>query len=402
MKPGLGPAVQLTPKSGNQPKANAPQPVVSDEAVRALLEALAVAEAGGSENQAVSLADDAPSGHSAESSESAEGSVTESYEPTVDVPTDRIDIETDPPPRVMGEEWRLVNPAPFEEANRQGQSRADEHMPWRSTLAASPMRTVLVCVRTQVAAQTVAAAAARLGVAHAVRTAVTTVEALARLSEQPADLVLADPSLSRPDSAEFSRRVLAVAPGATILFFGTEEPRAAAAAIAAGARAVIRVDASDPVTTLAKAVMLVLSQTGRPAEDATLQGRAHLSAHTAASGGLGIAGQGRVLPGGRVAPVAAGGPASRMVPAGAPGATGVPQQRGDLAGGAPRGRVELTERELQVLRLMVDGRSNAEIGRELFVSEDTVKTYARRLFRKLGARDRAHAVAMAFRSGLVS
>ena len=79
------------------------------------------------------------------------------------------------------------------------------------------MRTILVCVRTQVAAQTVAAAAARLGVAHAVRTAVTMVEALARLSEQPADLVLADPSLSRPDSAEFSRRVLAVAPGATVV-----------------------------------------------------------------------------------------------------------------------------------------------------------------------------------------
>ena len=42
---------------------------------------------------------------------------------------------------------------------------------------------------------------------------------------------------------------------------------------------------------------------------------------------------------------------------------------------------------------MADGKSNAEIGRELFVSEDTVKTHARRLFRKLGARDRAHAVA---------
>ena len=50
---------------------------------------------------------------------------------------------------------------------------------------------------------------------------------------------------------------------------------------------------------------------------------------------------------------------------------------------------------------MADGKSNAEIGRELFVSEDTVKTHARRLFRKLGARDRAHAVAAAFRAGLV-
>jgi DNA-binding NarL/FixJ family response regulator len=64
-------------------------------------------------------------------------------------------------------------------------------------------------------------------------------------------------------------------------------------------------------------------------------------------------------------------------------------------------RVALTERELQVLRGMADGKSNAEIGRELFVSEDTVKTHARRLFRKLGARDRAHAVAAAFRAGLV-
>ena len=51
---------------------------------------------------------------------------------------------------------------------------------------------------------------------------------------------------------------------------------------------------------------------------------------------------------------------------------------------------------------MADGKSNAEIGRELFVSEDTVKTHARRLFRKLGARDRAHAVAAGFRAGLVT
>jgi DNA-binding NarL/FixJ family response regulator len=61
----------------------------------------------------------------------------------------------------------------------------------------------------------------------------------------------------------------------------------------------------------------------------------------------------------------------------------------------------LTERELQVLTGMGRGRSNAEIGRELFLSEDTVKTHARRLFRKLGAADRAQAVAMGFRWGLV-
>ncbi|MEV8511188.1 LuxR C-terminal-related transcriptional regulator [Dactylosporangium sp. NPDC051484] len=252
------------------------------------------------------------------------------------------------------------------------------------------MRTILVCVRTQVAAQTVAAAAARLGVAHAVRTAVTMVEALARLSEQPADLVLADPTLSRPDSAEFSRRVLAVAPAATVVFFGTEEPRAAAAAIAAGARAVIRVDTADPVTTLAKAVLLVLSQVGRGNGEPVLQVRVGVPSQAAG----GMVHSGRGLP--ATARTAVGVPNGRVA------GTGVPQQRVDVSGETPRRRVELTERELQVLRGMSDGKSNAEIGRELFVSEDTVKTHARRLFRKLGARDRAHAVAAAFRAGLVS
>src|SRR6478736_1808084 len=61
----------------------------------------------------------------------------------------------------------------------------------------------------------------------------------------------------------------------------------------------------------------------------------------------------------------------------------------------------VTERELQILRGMTDGCSNLEIAKQLFVSEDTVKTHARRLFRKLGANDRAHAVALGMRYELV-
>jgi len=61
----------------------------------------------------------------------------------------------------------------------------------------------------------------------------------------------------------------------------------------------------------------------------------------------------------------------------------------------------LTEREMQVLTGMSRGRSNAEIGKELYLSEDTVKTHARRLFRKMGAADRAQAVAVGFRWGLI-
>ncbi|MCB2176224.1 MAG: response regulator transcription factor [Actinomycetales bacterium] len=77
------------------------------------------------------------------------------------------------------------------------------------------------------------------------------------------------------------------------------------------------------------------------------------------------------------------------------------------AGGAPtRSRAgsggELTRRELEVLSGMSHGRSNAQIGADLFLSEDTVKTHARRLFRKLGAADRAQAVAIGLRTGLIN
>jgi DNA-binding NarL/FixJ family response regulator len=243
-------------------------------------------------------------------------------------------------------------------------------------------------VRTPVAAQAVVTCAARLGVGTAVRTAVSVTEALARLTEQPADLILVDTALSRPDSVEFTRRIVAAAPGAAVVLFGVEDPRISAAAVAAGARGVIRADAADPVTVVAKALLLVLSPAGEPA-----------TARSVAKNGT----SGVPSPAGPVS-AAVGALAPRTL---RPATSSVPLQRSDPAapgGGAepPRRRVDLTERELQVLRGMADGKSNAEIGRELFVSEDTVKTHARRLFRKLGARDRAHAVASAFRAGLVS
>jgi DNA-binding NarL/FixJ family response regulator len=64
--------------------------------------------------------------------------------------------------------------------------------------------------------------------------------------------------------------------------------------------------------------------------------------------------------------------------------------------------VQLSMREMQVLTGMSQGKSNAQIGRELYLSEDTIKTHARRLFRKLGAKDRAEAVATGFRRGMMT
>jgi DNA-binding NarL/FixJ family response regulator len=282
------------------------------------------------------------------------------------------------------------------------ESHHDQCSPW-SALGGEEtiVRTVLVCVRTPRAAQGVMAVAARRGLAAVVRTAVSDPEVMRRLAERPADVILADTALARPDSVGFTRRVLARSPGSTLLLFGAEEPGTAAAVVAAGARGLLNDPEHDVVGLVARAVLL-----------------------------LGAAGRGGREPaeptGGPVAGVEAGAetlpavvPVQRAdgVPGEEPCATETrvvtaaePQPRRNAAvesrfsgvrRGGNHGRPLLTEREMQVLIGMADGKSNAEIGRELFVSEDTVKTHARRLFRKLGARDRAHAVAAGFRAGLV-
>jgi two-component system nitrate/nitrite response regulator NarL len=61
----------------------------------------------------------------------------------------------------------------------------------------------------------------------------------------------------------------------------------------------------------------------------------------------------------------------------------------------------LTERELQVLRLVADGLSGPEIGARLFISSSTVKTHVKSLLEKLEVKDRAAAVAEAMRRGLL-
>lgn len=271
------------------------------------------------------------------------------------------------------------------------------------------MRTVLVCVRTPLAAQAVASAAARLGLSGAVRTAVTETETLTRLAERPADIILADTALTRRDSVGFTRRVLVRAPGATLILFGTEDPRVSAAVIAAGARGVLRAAGDhDLVSVVAKALLLCLN-------DRSPTGTAGRAAPPAPrdtpvrppNGAPAVAAPPRPAPappGANVVPAQRDQPELNPIRPAVPGPNAGPSWRPGGRNGAEAvaRRLALTERELQVLRGMADGKSNAEIGRELFVSEDTVKTHARRLFRKLGARDRAHAVAAGFRAGLVA
>jgi DNA-binding NarL/FixJ family response regulator len=182
-----------------------------------------------------------------------------------------------------------------------------------------------------------------MGLAQAVKSVEGSPELFIELGRRQVDVVLVDVGLAAPDPVKFVKTVRARSPRTGVLLSGAADPRTAAMVVAAGARGVIRTpsnNSDDLLVALAQAIMFASPSLQRVTET-------------------------------------------------------VPRQRSTLQG------MKLTERELQVLRGMSEGKSNAEIGRDLFVSEDTVKTHARRMFRKLGARDRAHAVAEAFRSGLV-
>ena len=69
--------------------------------------------------------------------------------------------------------------------------------------------------------------------------------------------------------------------------------------------------------------------------------------------------------------------------------------------GAPAELSELSDRELEVIKLIARGLSNGEIALSLFVTEATVKTHVTHILTKLGLRDRVQAVVLAYESGLV-
>jgi len=204
------------------------------------------------------------------------------------------------------------------------------------------MATVMVCDDSPLARETLRRSVATIPGVTRVLAAASGEEAVARWPVERPSLVLMDVRMPGLGGTEATRRLLALHPEASVLMVTVaEDVDGVARAVATGARGYIVKDASRE--ELAATVVQAITE-------AAWRRSAPVSV---------VAGPGR-------------GP-----------------------------QPSLTERELQVLTGMSRGRSNAEIGKELYLSEDTVKTHARRLFRKLSAADRAQAVAVGFRWGLV-
>ncbi len=209
----------------------------------------------------------------------------------------------------------------------------------RTCVEGTSMSTVMVCDDSPLARETLRRAVATIPGISKVSAAASGEEALTRWPAERPSLVLMDVRMPGLGGTEATRRLLGLHPEANVVMLTlAEDADGVARAIGAGARGYLVKDASRE--ELATTVMQALTDlAGRRPDSGSSQAVAEVPA--------------------------------------------------------------LTEREVQVLGGMSRGKSNAEIGRELFLSEDTVKTHARRLFRKLEAADRAQAVAVGFRWGLV-
>lgn len=177
-----------------------------------------------------------------------------------------------------------------------------------------------------------------------------------RITEEPGRVAVLGTRRAEPEDLETVHRVLATCPGVPVVVVGARDDRATVrVVVATGACGFLRWDASADVTaTLLHATVrawAVSPRAGRM-DDALLDG----------AGSLGT----------------------------------VVLHRGVQVS------LRISRREMQVLDGMCEGMSNAQIGRELYLSNNTVKSLARRLFTKLGVHERAHAVARAYRLGLLA
>jgi DNA-binding NarL/FixJ family response regulator len=201
---------------------------------------------------------------------------------------------------------------------------------------------------------------------------------MTRLDNRVPDVLLVGTQRATDSGLAVATQVLRAHPAVPVLLLGApDDAETVRAAVALGARGYLRWDASPLELGLGLSRTGLRPGTGRP----PLAPVPRVARQVTAMAGAGAPASG---PWGGASPLA--GPAPTTVRSMVPE---TPQ-------------VSLSQREMQVLTGMSQGKSNAQIGRELYLSEDTIKTHARRLFRKLGAKDRAEAVATGFRRGMMS
>jgi DNA-binding NarL/FixJ family response regulator len=229
-----------------------------------------------------------------------------------------------------------------------------------------------------------------------VRAASTVDELLTLARRMPPTLVLLDAHLPAPGSIEAIRRLRGVAPAAAVVLLAAPDDAAALdRALALGARGFLAPDVGRPEMS-AVAAHVLASPVLPGARTATVDVPHPVPSAESADPTDGV-------PGTNHEPAAAAHQAASHLSAPHQSAPlqPAPHQSAPLQPAPLPEIAPLTKRELEVLSGMSYGRSNAQIGQELFLSEDTVKTHARRLFRKLGAKDRAQAVAIGLRRGLI-
>ena len=180
------------------------------------------------------------------------------------------------------------------------------------------------------------------------------VDALRLVAERAPDVLLVDLRMPRCDGVTATRRVLAEHPGTEVVVLTTyADDESVLSALQAGARGFLTKDAD--AESIARALRAAAA--GQSTMDADVQRRLVAAASAASAA----------------------------------------RDRRPAAGLADG----LTPREVEVLRLIATGLSNPEIARRLVVTEATVKTHVNHVFAKAGLRDRAQAVAYAYRVGLV-
>ncbi len=189
-------------------------------------------------------------------------------------------------------------------------------------------------------------------------------EALDLVRELQPEVVLMDLRMPELDGVEATRAIRAAHPAVQVIVLTTySDDESVFAALHAGARGYLTKDAE--AAELARAIQRV--HEGKAMLDSDVQARLldHLGTGRAAD-------------------------------------THVASPPAPTPGLVPPWPDDLTSREVEVLALIAEGLSNAEIADRLVVSEATVKTHINRLFAKTGVRDRAQAVRYAYRHGLAS